>query len=166
MTPEPRGLYIRPQEVGLAVTFRQTAVRTAAAATVLVLGCGGESTGPRPIVGTYALVSENGQALPSDPSAPYGCCLTLSGSLSLAAATYDLHTSHRNKNNGLEFENSEQGTDVRQGETIRFTRTGGGGEGYPYLLAPGTVSADGDTIVLLYGDEGPGSDQTRGTFVR
>ena len=150
----------------MALTFRQTAVRTAAAAAVVVLGCGGESTGPRPIGGTYALRSENGQTLPSDPSAPDGCCLTLSGSLALAAATYELRTAHRNKNNGLEFENSEQGTYVRQADTLRFTRTGGGGEGYPYLLAPGTVSADGDTIVLLYGDEGPGSDQTRGTFVR
>ena len=146
--------------------LRQTAVQAAVAASLVLLGCGGESTGPRPVAGTYALVSENGQPLPSDPSAPYGCCLTLSGSLTLTAATYDLHTSHRNKNNGLEFENSEQGTYVRQSGTLRFTRAGGGGEGYPYLLAPGTVSANGDTIVLRYGDEGPGSDQTTGTFVR
>lgn len=145
--------------------FHPTVFRTAAAASLL-LACGDESTGPRPIVGTYALVSENGQSLPSDPSAPYGCCLTLSGSLTLTAATYDLHTSHRNKNNGIEFENSEQGTYIRHDDTLQFTRTGGAGEGYPYLLAPGIVSADGDTIVLLYGDEGPGSDQTRGTFVR
>lgn len=144
------------------MTFRQTAV----AASVALMACGGDSTGPRPVGGTYALVLENGQSLPSDPSAPDGCCLTLSGALALTATTYDLRTSHRNKNNGLEFDNSEQGTYVREADTLRFTRTGGGGEGYPYLLAPGTVSADADTIVLLYGDEGPGSNQTRGTFVR
>jgi len=146
--------------------YRPNAVQAAIAASVVLLACGGESTAPRPPAGTYALVSENGQAMPSDPSAPDGCCLTLSGSLTLTTAMYDLRTSHRNKNNGLEFTNSEQGTYARAGDTLRFTRTGGGGEGYPYLLAPGTVSPDGDTIVLLYGDEGPGSDQTRGVFVR
>lgn len=144
------------------MTFRQTAV----AASVALMACNGDSTGPRPVGGTYALVLENGQPLPSDPSAPDGCCLTLSGALALTATTYDLRTSYRNKHNGLEFDNSEQGTYVREADTLRFTRTGGGGEGYPYLLAPGTVSADADTIVLLYGDEGPGSNQTRGTFVR
>lgn len=146
--------------------FHRTSVGTAVVTAGVLLACGGDSTGPGRLAGTYALVSENGQPMPFDPSAPYGCCLTLSGSLALTTTTYDLHTSHRNKNNGLEFENSEQGTYVRQGDTLRFTRTGGGGEGYPYLLAPGAVSPDGDTIVLLYGDEGPGSDQTRGTFVR
>jgi hypothetical protein len=110
-------------------------------------------------------VSENDQPLPSDPSAPFGCCLTLGGSLTLTAGTYDLRTSHRNKNNGLTFDNSEQGTYTRQGTTLSFVRTGGSGE-FPYLLAPGTVSADGDTVTLLYGDEGPGSDQIRAVFQR
>jgi hypothetical protein len=132
-----------------------------------VLACeGDETTAPAPLDGTYALIAENDQPLPSDPSAPAGCCLTLSGSLTLTAATYDLRTSHRNKINGIEFDNSEQGTYTRQGNTLSFTRTGGGGEGFPYLLAPGTVSADGRTVTLLYGDEGPGSDQTRAVFQR
>jgi hypothetical protein len=78
---------------------------------------------------------------------------------------YDLRTSHRNKNNGITFDNSEQGTYTRQGNTLSFTRTGGGGL-FPYLLGPGTVSEDGDTVTLLYGDEGPGSDQIRATFQR
>jgi hypothetical protein len=112
------------------------------------------------------LVAENDQPLPSDPSAPYGCCLTLSGSLTFADATYDLRTSHQNKINGILFDNSEQGTYTRQGNTLYFTPTGGGGEVFPYLLAPGTVSADNNTVTLLYGDEGPGSDQTRATFRR
>jgi hypothetical protein len=136
-----------------------------ASITFVALSCDGDTTAPTPLEGTYALVAENGQPLPSDPSAPFGCCLTLSGSLSLTAATYDLRTSHRNKNNGIEFDNSEQGTYSRQGNTLSFTRTGGDGE-FPYLLAPGIVSADGRTVTLLYGDEGPGSDQTRATFER
>ena len=118
------------------------------------------------VVGTWTMVAENGQALPSDPSAPYGCCITLAGTLAFTATTYDLRTSHRNKVNGMLFDNSEQGTWTRDGRTIRFTRTGGGGAGYPYLLAPGELSADGRTLTLLYGDEGPGSDQTRGVFRR
>src|SRR5687767_11589601 len=142
--------------------------RRALLATILALGvsCSGGSTAPARIGGTYTLVEENGQPLPSDPSAPYGCCLTLSGSLTLTASTYDLRTSHRNKNNGINFDNTEQGTYSRQGNTLTFTRTGGGGAGFPYLLGPGTVSADGASVTLLYGDEGPGSDQTRATFRR
>lgn len=128
--------------------------------------CDGDSTAPAPLDGTYTLVAENDQPLPSDPGAPDGCCLTLSGSVIFAASTYDLHTSHRNKNNGITFDNSEQGTYSRQGTTLHFTRTGGGGEGIPYLLGQGTVSADNGTVTLLYGDEGPGSNQIRATFRR
>jgi hypothetical protein len=131
----------------------------------VALSCDGDTTTPAPLDDTYTLVAENDQPLPSDPSAPFGCCLTLSGSLTFTAATYDLRTSHRNKNNGIEFDNSEQGTYTRMGNTLSFTRTGGAGE-FPYLLAPGTVSADGRTVMLLYGDEGPGSDQIRATFER
>lgn len=131
----------------------------------VALSCDGDTIAPAPLDDTYTLVAENDQPLPSDPSAPFGCCLTLSGSLTFTAATYDLRTSHRNKNNGIEFDNSEQGTYTRMGNTLSFTRTGGDGE-FPYLLAPGTVSADGRTVALLYGDEGPGSDQIRAAFER
>jgi hypothetical protein len=86
--------------------------------------------------------------------------------LTFTTTTYDLQTSHRNKNNDILFDNSEQGTYARQGNTLNFTRTGGGGVDVPYLLAPGIVSADGDTVTLLYGDEGPGSDQIRAIFRR
>ena len=130
---------------------------------VVALSCSDDNAAPPVLEGTYTLVSENEQPLPSDPSAPFGCCLTLSGSIIFTADTYDLRTSHRNKNNGLTFDNSEQGTYTRQGNTLHFTRTGG--EGFPYLLGPGTVSADQATVMLLYGDEGPGSDQIRATFV-
>ena len=132
-----------------------------------VLACG-DDTAPTPasLDGTYALVSENGQPLPSDPGAPDGCCLTLSGSLTFTSSSYNLQTSHRNKNTGLTFDNAEQGTFVRAGSTLTFTRGGGGGAGFPYLLGPGTVSADQSTVTLLYGDEGPGSNQIRAIFQR
>jgi hypothetical protein len=132
--------------------------RLVASIAVVTLACDGDSTAPRPLDGAFALVAENAQPLPSDPSAPYGCCLTLSGSLTFAAATYDLRTSHRNKNNGITFDNSEQGTYTRQGNTLRFTRTGGGGEGFPYLLGPGTVSADNDTVTLPTGTRTKSTD--------
>lgn len=128
-------------------------------------GCGGES-GPSDVTGSYTLVMENGQALPSDPSAPFGCCLTLSGSITLTATTYDLRTSHRNKINDIEFDNAEQGRYTREGTTLTFTRTGGSTDGFPYLLAPGKLSDDGGTLTLLYGDEGPGSDQIEAVFDR
>ncbi len=133
--------------------------------TVALASCG-SGTEPSPLVGGYYLTEENGQALPSDPGAPDGCCLTLAGSLTLTARTYDLHTMHRNKNNGIEFENSEQGTWTRSGNTLTFTRTGGGGEGFPYLLGPGTVSDSETVVTLLYGDEGPGSNQIEARFQR
>jgi hypothetical protein len=133
---------------------------------LVALACDSESTAPATLDGTFGLVAENDQPLPSDPGAPDGCCLTLSGSVTFAGGTYDLHTAPRNKNNGLNFENSEQGTYTRAGNTLSFARTGGGGEGIPYLLGPGTVSADQQTVTLLYGDEGPGSNQIRGTFRR
>jgi hypothetical protein len=125
-----------------------------------------DGTAPTPLDATYTLVAENDQPLPSDPSAPDGCCLTLSGSVTFTATTYDIRTSYRNKNNDLTFDNSEQGTYTRQGNTLSFTRTGGNSGGFPYLLGPGTVSADQETVTLLYGDEGPGSDQIRGTFTK
>jgi len=135
-------------------------------ACIALIACSNDDGVAPTLDGSYALVAENGQPLPSDPSAPFGCCLTLSGSLTLTPVTYDLRTTHQNKNTGLVFDNSEQGTYTRAGNTLSFTRAGGGGEGFPYLLAPGTVSSDGDTVTLLYGDEGPGSDQIRATFRR
>jgi hypothetical protein len=126
----------------------------------------GDGTAPAALDGTYLLTAENDQPLPSDPGGPSGCCLTLSGSVTFAAATYDLRTSHRNKNNDITFDNSEQGTFTRQGNTLTFTRTGGGDAAFPYLLGPGTVSSDQETVTLLYGDEGPGSNQIRATFRR
>jgi len=137
-----------------------------ASLALMVWSCDGNSTGPATLDGTYTLVAENDVPLPSDHGEPEGCCLTLSGSITLTAGTYDLRTSHLNKNNGIAFDNSEQGTYARQGNVLTFTRTGGGGEGFPYLLGPGTVSADNSTVTLLYGDEGPGSDQIRATFRR
>ena len=138
----------------------------AASIALVALSCGDGGSAPTALEGTWTLVAENDQPLPSDPSAPFGCCITLSGSLELTATAYDLRTSHRNKNTDLVFDNSEQGTYTRSGNTLSFTRTGGGGEGFPYLLGPGTVSADGQSVTLLYGDEGPGSDQIRATFER
>ena len=145
--------------------MKRAALLTAATAFASLF-CGGDTTAPAELEGIYTLVEENGQPLPSDPFQPNGCCLTLSGSVTFTSSTYDLHTSHRNKNNGINFDNSEQGTYTRAGSALAFTRTGGGGEGLPYLLGPGTVSEDGATVTLLYGDEGPGSNQIRATFRR
>ena len=134
-----------------------------AALALLCSACGNEA-GPSAVAGSYALVSENGQSLPSDPSAPFGCCLTLSGSITLTATTYDLRTSHRNKNNGIEFDNAEQRMYTRDGNSLTFTRTGGSSDGFPYLLGPGRLGDAGRTLALLYGDEGPGSDQIKAVF--
>ena len=49
---------------------------------------------------------------------------------------------------------------------MHFTRTGGAGEAFPYLLAPGRLSADGSSLTVRYGDEGPGSDQSEFRFER
>jgi hypothetical protein len=130
----------------------------------VLLSCG-DGTGPTTLEDTFTLVAENGVPLPSDQGEPDGCCLTLSGSVTFTATTYDLRTSHRNKNNSLTFDNSEQGTYTRQDNTLSFTATGGD-QVFAYVLGPGTVSADQDTVTLLYGDEGPGSDQIRATFQR
>jgi hypothetical protein len=136
----------------------------AASVGFLLLSCG-DGTGPTTLEDTFTLVAENDVPLPSDQGHPDGCCLTLSGSVTFTATTYDIRTSHRNKNNSLTFDNSEQGTYTRLGSTLSFTATSGD-EVFGYVLGPGTVSADQDTVTLLYGDEGPGSDQIRATFRR
>ena len=130
---------------------------------VLAVACGEDAVAPSGLEGTYQLVEENGQPLPSDPSAPFGCCLTLSGELILTSSRYELRTSHRNKINGIMFENWEEGTYTRQGSALTFVATD---FEMPYLLAPGVVLADGPTVILRYGDEGPGSDQIEGRFAR
>ncbi|MEX2179678.1 MAG: hypothetical protein WD801_13260 [Gemmatimonadaceae bacterium] len=138
--------------------------RTVTAALILVsLAC--SSTEPVVLEGSYQLMSENGQALPSDPFAPSGCCLTLSGSLTLTADTYSLQTSHRNKNNNLTFANAEEGTYARASNTLMFSRTSGSGVNFPYLLGPGTIAANGN-LTLLWGDEGPGSNQVSAVFAK
>ncbi len=133
---------------------------------VLGASCNGHGPASITVAGAYTLTSENGQPLPSDPGAPNGCCLTLSGSVSFTGSTYALQTSHRNKNHGINFDNSEHGVFSQQGRTLTFSREGGGGLNVPYLLGQGTVSADNSTVTLLYGDEGPGSNQISATFQR
>ena len=125
-----------------------------------------DTNAPGALQGSYTLVAENGDPVPSDPFAPDGCCVTLSGSISFSGNAYDLAMSYQNKNNGSVFSNTEQGTFVRNGSNLTFTRTGGGGVGFPFLLGPGTVSPDDQTVTLLYGDEGPGSNQIEATFER
>ena len=138
----------------------------AVVAAVLACHAGGPTTESGPLNGTFTLVADNGQPLPADPSAPFGCCLTLSGSLSFTATAYEIRTSHRNKNNGIDFDNVESGTYRLQEAVVHFTRTGGGGEAFPYLLAPGTLSPDGKSLTVRYGDEGPGSEQSEFRFER
>ena len=40
------------------------------ALSLLALSCGGDSTGPGTLEGTFTLVREDGQPLPTDPFAP------------------------------------------------------------------------------------------------
>lgn len=108
------------------------------------------------------MVSENGEPLPSDPVAPAGCCITLSGMLELDGGEYTLRMTFRNKVNGMVFSNVETGTFEVDGGDLSFEMREFSLA--PFLLGPGTVN--GDTITLLYGDEGPGSNQRRGVFVR
>ncbi len=136
------------------------------AALALASSACGDGTGPSSLAGTFALVAENGQPLPADPSAPDGCCLTLSGSLVLTSTAYQLRITYRNKNNDLTFENEELGTWTAEENSLQFTRTSGGEGDFPFLLGPGTAADGGDTITLLYGDEGPGSDQRAARFSR
>jgi hypothetical protein len=126
-------------------------------------GCQTFGTAPASLEGVYVLVEENGRPLPADS---HGCCITLSGSLVFRENTYELRTTHRNKINGIVSENGESGTFVLDGRETVFTRTAGSGVGPPYLLAPGRVSEDGSAVTILYGDEGPGSDQTEAVFRR
>ncbi len=86
--------------------------------------------------------------------------------LRLEAGRYAISDTQRNKNNGIEFTVTEQGTyslDSLAGATITFVRTGG--DPYPFLLAPGTVS--GNTITVKMGGEGPGApDQQEAVYRR
>ena len=132
-----------------------------------LLACGEEGDGvaPAPLAGTFALVAENDDPMPSDFGLG-GCCYTLAGSITFDEGWYDIRSMNRNRTTGTEFMNSEQGTFTRDGATLSFTRTGGGGANVPWLLGAGTLSADGESLVLLYGGSGPGSNQIRGTFER
>ena len=128
------------------------------------IGCGdGDSTAPNDngsAEGTYTLVQLGGKSLPADV---WGCCVTLSGSLRLEAGHYNLSDTQRNKNNGIQFTVTEQGTYSISGTTITFVRTGG--DPFPFLLAPGTIS--GRTITVKMGGEGPGSpDQQEAVYRR
>ncbi len=128
------------------------------------IGCGDsdstapdENDGPE---GTYTLVQLGGKSLPADV---WGCCVTLSGSLRLEDGRYDISDTQRNKNNGIQFTVTEQGTYSIAGTTITFVRTGG--DPFPFLLAPGTVS--GRIITVKMGGEGPGSpDQQEAVYRR
>ena len=132
--------------------------------TFVGFSCGEDNLAPAVFGGTYTLVALNDQSLPSDAYPPGGCCLTLSGSVTFTVDSYDLRTSHRHANTDITFVNSEQGTYTRDGDSLSFTPTGAGGVSLPYLLGPGTVSADNRTVTLLYGDAGPGSTLIRARF--
>ena len=50
---------------------------------LVALGCE-DGAAPASLDGVFALVAENDQPLPSDQGEPSGCCLTLSGAITLA----------------------------------------------------------------------------------
>ena len=119
--------------------------------------------GPSPEVdGAYALSNLNGFTLPYDHEG-LGCCTYLDGGLALDDFHYTAWLTARNRNTGLVFTVSEQGTFDLTGSTITFTRVSF--QVQPLLLSSATVS--GNLITLLFGGEGPGApDQFVGVFVR
>jgi len=129
----------------------------------LVISCG-DLTAPYALQGTYLLVEENGRALPADPFPPDGCCVTLSGYFAFTGTAYLLRTIYQEKGSEFAFFNAEHGSFVRTDNTVTFTRAGGGGLSVPYRLSPATVSDDGTTVTVTFGDET--ADNIRARFQR
>jgi hypothetical protein len=121
-----------------------------AALFVLATGCSDWISPPVPLGGQYALIAENGKALPSDPFPPNGCCLTVQGVLTFGDSTYALTVTYQDKASPFGFSNTETGRYLRQHYTVTFTRTGGSGLNLPFVISPGTISLNGDTVSFRY----------------
>ena len=126
-----------------------------------LLGCGGGSTGPSTVEGTYRLVELNGQVLPYDHV--IGCCIYTDGSLLLRSEGYEASITFRNKNTQSVFTVGERGTYSVSGESIAFGPISG--DNLPLSLYGGQV--DGRSIRVMLGGDGPGAaDQFRALFTR
>ena len=113
--------------------------------------------------GQYSLVRLNDAALPYDHGG-LGCCVYLSGSITLDNGTYIISVTAQNRNTLLVFTESEWGTYTQDGASLRFTPVGHSANGY-FGLSTGTVSED--SVGLSFGGEGPGSaDQFHAVFAR
>ena len=130
---------------------------------LFIASCDSGPTAPSLLNGTYTLVSENDQPLPSDPGAPFGCCLTLSGSVTFTAGVYYL----------LEPRIETKTTASRSTIPSRAPTPGRGiqlhphrrwGRRVPLSARPWYPLGGSADVLLLYGDEGPGSNQIRAVF--
>lgn len=131
---------------------------------VMVAACDDATAPPVPLLGVFLLWEENGRALPADPFEPVGCCLTLFGSLTFRDSTYEMRSAYRDKETDFSFVNSENGKYVRSGSSISFSRTGGGGLSLPYRITSASVSKDGRTVIVTYGEDP--ANEIRATFRR
>lgn len=129
-----------------------------------IAACSDATAPPPPLRGVYLLWEENGRPLPADPFEPSGCCLTLFGSLSFGDSTYEIRSAYRDKASDFSFFNSESGKYARSGNSISFNRSSGGGLSLPYRITSASVSRDGRTVIVIYGDN-PASE-IRATFRR
>jgi hypothetical protein len=130
-----------------------------------LVGACDDATGPPvPLRGVFLLMEENGRVLPADPFEPIGCCLTLFGSLTFRDSTYEMRSAYRDKESEFSFFNSENGKYVRSGNSISFSRSSGGGLSLPYRISSASVSKDGRTVVVTYGEDP--ANEIRATFRR
>lgn len=77
-------------------------------ALAILVGCGGDFTGPGSVEGSFTLSTLNESSLPYDQNG-LGCCIYLGGSLDFQGHGYTIGISARNRNNGLEFTAVEGG---------------------------------------------------------
>ena len=133
-----------------------------------LLGCAGllaaascDSTGPHPSAGTYDLQTLNQAELPYDHEG-LGCCVYLSGGLTLTGGRYTVSLTFRNRNTGLVFTAMEWGKYSQHAAVVSFAADSSAVA--PLGLDTGVLSGNG--IAVSFGGEGPGSpDQFHGFFV-
>jgi hypothetical protein len=144
--------------------MRLRAVVAVAVVGTILSACSDATAPPLPLRGVFLLMEENGRALPADPFEPTGCCLTIYGLLTFRDSTYEMKSAYRDKQSDFSFFNSESGRYVRSGSAISFDRSSGGGLSLPYRITSASVSKDGRTVIVTYGDDP--ANVIRATFRR
>lgn len=136
-------------------------LRILGSAWLLVAGAACGSTQPNPAEEVYRLQTLNESALPYDHEG-LGCCVYLSGSLTLREGRYEMAITFRNRNSGLEYTAEEWGSYTLVQEALSFV-------GESYAVAPIGLDSgvlEGGGLRLTFGGEGPGSpDQFRAFLV-